>query len=291
MMVDLGKGPGSERAGSAPAAGYGYPVAGGYGAPEGAYAPGGVGSGVPVASPVPAPGQVAGADPYAAYGSWPQTYGAPAEPAYVGSVQAGVGAPYGAPGSWAAGGYGAPEGAWVPAYGCSFAEAVRRFFVGYARLRGRSSLSEYWFAYLFQVLVSLGLTALSAGAAAWGDGVSGVVDGLVVLCGFALLPPCVSVSVRRLHDSDRPGSLFAGVVGASIGAGILGVVGFVLFIIGGVGSALGVGVGVGDGGFGGVFMAGAVVLGVAFVAGVGVFAWQVWLMTRPSDPNGVRWDA
>jgi len=43
----------------------------------------------------------------------------------------------------------------LPFYGASFGTAVRRFFKGYAQLEGRASASEYYWANLFVLLLSI----------------------------------------------------------------------------------------------------------------------------------------
>ena len=42
-----------------------------------------------------------------------------------------------------------------PYYGASFGIAVRRFLRKYISFSGRASRSEFWWAYLFQLLVSI----------------------------------------------------------------------------------------------------------------------------------------
>jgi len=70
----------------------------------------------------------------------------------------------------------------------------------YAQFDGRSRRSEYWYFFLFNVIVAV---------------VLGVVDGVLrkilgfgmfgMLYGLAVLVPGVAVSIRRLHDTDRSG--------------------------------------------------------------------------------------
>jgi len=74
-----------------------------------------------------------------------------------------------------------------------YLEALRN----YAKFSGRARRSEYWFFVLFYLIFGL---------------VAGVVDGLVGSDGFvsviyllAMFIPSLSVTVRRLHDTDRSG--------------------------------------------------------------------------------------
>ena len=73
----------------------------------------------------------------------------------------------------------------------------------YATFSGRSRRKEYWYFFLFNLLISLFLTFV--------DGLTGSLDpdtGYGLLSGIytlALLIPGIAVGVRRLHDTDRSG--------------------------------------------------------------------------------------
>jgi uncharacterized membrane protein YhaH (DUF805 family) len=70
----------------------------------------------------------------------------------------------------------------------------------YAQFDGRSRRSEYWYFFLFNVIVAVVL-----GIA---DGVLRKILGfgmLGMLYGLAVLVPGIAVSIRRLHDTDRSG--------------------------------------------------------------------------------------
>jgi uncharacterized membrane protein YhaH (DUF805 family) len=79
----------------------------------------------------------------------------------------------------------------------SFSEAVKDGFDHYTKFDGRASRPAYWWWFLFAILVA---------AAAWiidaAIGTSGAIGGLA---GLALLLPGLSVSIRRLHDTDHSG--------------------------------------------------------------------------------------
>ena len=85
-----------------------------------------------------------------------------------------------------------------------FGVAIATCFRKYATLGGRASRSEYWWLFLFNVLVSLctglldGLLPIAV-LADLGLGVFGLV------AVFVLVVPGFAVSVRRLHDVDRSG--------------------------------------------------------------------------------------
>lgn len=67
----------------------------------------------------------------------------------------------------------------------SFGEAIKLYFKNYVNFTGRSTASEYWWSFLFQVLVCM----------------IPIVGQFVAL---ALIIPSLSISVRRLHDTGKP---------------------------------------------------------------------------------------
>ncbi|WNV76823.1 DUF805 domain-containing protein [Geodermatophilus sp. DSM 44513] len=78
----------------------------------------------------------------------------------------------------------------------SFGDAVRSVLTQYVGFSGRARRSEYWWFFLFSVLVSLAAAAVDAV-------LDTTVFGLVVA--LALFLPSLAVSVRRLHDIGRTG--------------------------------------------------------------------------------------
>jgi uncharacterized membrane protein YhaH (DUF805 family) len=75
----------------------------------------------------------------------------------------------------------------------SFGDAITTCLRKYADFSGRATRAEYWWFYLFTVLVG------------WG---SGIVDGsgtLPLLVNLALLLPTIAAAARRLHDTGRSG--------------------------------------------------------------------------------------
>ena len=72
-----------------------------------------------------------------------------------------------------------------------FVQAIKSCLGQYATFSGRASRSEYWWFFLFQVLVMVATGML-------GD----VINGLASL---ALLLPALAVGARRLHDIGRTG--------------------------------------------------------------------------------------
>lgn len=73
----------------------------------------------------------------------------------------------------------------------SFGEAIKYCFKNYANFKGRSSRTEYWYFYLFGILV-LFVTAILS-------------DVLYSLSALGLILPFITVLTRRLHDTGRSG--------------------------------------------------------------------------------------
>ena len=73
----------------------------------------------------------------------------------------------------------------------NFGQAISTCFAKYATFSGRASRAEFWWFFLFQILVSIVASML-------GDVVAGLVS-------LALLLPALAVGARRLHDIGRSG--------------------------------------------------------------------------------------
>lgn len=70
----------------------------------------------------------------------------------------------------------------------SFGEAIQLFFKNYVNFTGRSTRSEYWWAFLFSFLVSLFTCWIP-------------IVGQIVAA--ALIVPSLALSIRRLHDTGK----------------------------------------------------------------------------------------
>ena len=73
----------------------------------------------------------------------------------------------------------------------SFGEAIKYCFKNYANFKGRASRTEYWYFYLFGILVLFATAILS--------------DVLYSLFALGLILPFITVLTRRLHDTGRSG--------------------------------------------------------------------------------------
>jgi uncharacterized membrane protein YhaH (DUF805 family) len=102
-----------------------------------------------------------------------------------------------------------------------FTQAIKSCWNKYATFSGRAPRSEYWF---FQLFVFLGLMILGVlgillgvaggqqqadAGAGTGAGIGiGIVGLLAIVFIFGVLVPQISVSVRRLHDTNASGWFF-----------------------------------------------------------------------------------
>ncbi len=79
----------------------------------------------------------------------------------------------------------------------SFSEAIKTVFSKYAVFTGRARRSEYWYFFLFNVIVSAVLSALAKAVPFLGF--------LSAVYALAALLPGIGVFVRRMHDVGRSG--------------------------------------------------------------------------------------
>ena len=77
----------------------------------------------------------------------------------------------------------------------NFSTSVKTCFSKYATFSGRASRSEYWYFYLFTILISFFGFLIS----------SEIASGLVGLISLFFLLPSFAVFVRRLHDIGKSG--------------------------------------------------------------------------------------
>ncbi|HHV48208.1 MAG: DUF805 domain-containing protein [Kiritimatiellia bacterium] len=75
----------------------------------------------------------------------------------------------------------------------TFGKSISTCMGKYVDFKGRASRPEYWWFYLFTVLLSWGSLIVDN---------TGIVSGIVNL---ALLLPSLAVAARRLHDTNRSG--------------------------------------------------------------------------------------
>jgi uncharacterized membrane protein YhaH (DUF805 family) len=97
----------------------------------------------------------------------------------------------------------------------TFTEAIKDGFDHYTKFNGRAARPAYWWWFLFGILVAIGANIIDAILGTWG-----VVNGLAAL---ALLLPGLSVSIRRLHDTDHTGWWIL--------IGLIPIIGFIVLLI------------------------------------------------------------
>jgi uncharacterized membrane protein YhaH (DUF805 family) len=78
----------------------------------------------------------------------------------------------------------------------NFVDAVKSVFGKFATFQGRACRSEYWYFYLFYMLVYI--------VAAVIDAVTGI-PVLSLIFALVVMIPFLALTVRRLHDTDRSG--------------------------------------------------------------------------------------
>ena len=96
-----------------------------------------------------------------------------------------------------------------------FADSVKRAFSQYAKFDGVASVAEFWWFYLFNLIVAgvlyfLVFVLVIGTAASGGDGETAGASTVVVLLilglyGLAVLLPSLGVTIRRLHDAGYSG--------------------------------------------------------------------------------------
>lgn len=168
-----------------------------------------------------------------------------------------------------------------PYYGCPPQEAVTRFFRKYVVFSGRASRSEFWWAILGYVIVSVVLSWL-------GEMSRNGLDWLSSLWSLATFLPMLAVLVRRLHDSNRSGWWAALPSGLSFAGLFLVLIGAAQFIFG-LGSAFGMHTGSSD-------WARTIGIGALIWILLAVLCWVAslisWIIfaTASSNPAGARFD-
>lgn len=104
----------------------------------------------------------------------------------------------------------------------SFGEAVKRAFSQYCKFTGRASRSEYWWFYLFNLIVSVIIFFAGGGPRIFSDmchfgggcyggfaggaiGFSGTYTTLSYIWSLAVLLPSMGLLWRRFHDAGHSG--------------------------------------------------------------------------------------
>jgi uncharacterized membrane protein YhaH (DUF805 family) len=85
----------------------------------------------------------------------------------------------------------------------TFAEAVKSGFKNYSNFKGTATRTEFWYFYLFNVLLNIVLSTLDSLVAPVADGASmmSTAGPLYTIANIALVVPNLSLAFRRFHDS------------------------------------------------------------------------------------------
>ena len=105
----------------------------------------------------------------------------------------------------------------LPVRKIGFGGAVHNFFAQYAKFSGRATRSEFWYAYLFLLLVTYIAPSVIG---LFSTGLSVLFN---FLFGLATFIPLLAVSWRRLHDVSKSGAWYF--------IGLIPVVGTVILLI------------------------------------------------------------
>jgi len=84
----------------------------------------------------------------------------------------------------------------------NFTEAVKSFFKNYATFSGRSSRSEYWYAFLFVFMLGFGLGFIELALNLFPNEEDSVLARIAQL--FVILPS-LAIVARRFHDINISG--------------------------------------------------------------------------------------
>ena len=92
-------------------------------------------------------------------------------------------------------------GLYVGAPARGFQEAISTCFNKFVTFSGRASRSEYWYFFLFCILVGLATSVIDMAIFGYSNNISPI----NTLATLVLFLPSLAVLVRRLHDTDRSG--------------------------------------------------------------------------------------
>ena len=84
----------------------------------------------------------------------------------------------------------------------NFGQAISTCMGKYGTFSGRASRSEFWWFYLFTVLMSWGSTIVAGAMFSFGDPMVDIIPGIVSLVFFV---PVIATGSRRLHDIGKSG--------------------------------------------------------------------------------------
>lgn len=93
----------------------------------------------------------------------------------------------------------------------TFADAVKSGLKNYSNFKGTATRTEFWYFYLFNVLLNMVTTTIDGivapGADLSGTGVAGA-GPFYLITNIALVLPNLTIAVRRFHDAGFSGKWF-----------------------------------------------------------------------------------
>src|SRR3569833_3502192 len=162
-----------------------------------------------------------------------------------------------------------------------FGEAIRSVFSKYVTFSGRARRAEYWYFYLFSILVGMVagvIDTVLVTSTGMGEAFRGSGGPVAAICQLALILPSLAVTVRRLHDTNHSGWLLLGFIAYAIVAVIVFVVGLGAGLAGGQSHPEA----------GGVTM----ILGIVLLLGIFGFGIYIFvLMVSSGTPGELRYGA
>lgn len=185
-----------------------------------------------------------------------------------------------------------------PAYGCGMGEAFVRFWKKYATFKGRASRGEFWWWVLWVLIINVVLGLLPNVFGLFGASSRNTMQDITNIISYifsiAAFIPTLAVSVRRLHDTNKPGWLLAIYYGIMAFGAVITVAGAVLLGAGAIQLALN-GTSTTYSNSGGISEESSL-LGVALVfVGLAIILITdivyIVFMASKSNPAGVRFDA
>ncbi len=80
-----------------------------------------------------------------------------------------------------------------------FVDAVKSAYKNYANFNGRASRSDYWWVYLFFIIIVFALLFLAGLMGRAG----GIISILLIIFYIGSIVPMIALACRRMHDSDK----------------------------------------------------------------------------------------
>ena len=84
----------------------------------------------------------------------------------------------------------------------NFGQSISTCMGKYGTFQGRASRSEYWWFYLFLVLLQWGSNIVAAAMFSFGDPMKDILPAIVSIAFFV---PAIAAGSRRLHDIGKSG--------------------------------------------------------------------------------------